>query len=283
MNQIDIEFSGGIVLRYDLLDTPVVVRWTELLDSMPRSLAPRSQTYNHLHGFANQIEIDNAVERFQALSSKYQFNIPAINSTNWHTVLNRAHILFPNWRPTNDEQLFDSHEFNVIIHWLEYELANAYDGRGEYLINVDFNQDPSTRAVMPPFDPDDFQHFSPILEFGNIHLHYVHKGRHFLELANALDFDAPQDHFVPQHRYNATFGMVFSEPGARDYGALQQYYVDRGGVDFFHKIYDDPTLASGFYKLGCLTNVDDYRSNKDRRNDLRQQLAGSSVVDWRIQ
>lgn len=282
MMQIDVIFSTGLTLTYDLNDTRVVADWVSILDQMPRDLHDRSQLYNHRHGFASEAEIDQAGQRLAEISDKYQLNIPPITRDNWHQVLNRAHIFFPNWRPTNDEQLNDSHEFNVLIHWLEYELANVYDTRREYLVNVDFNQNPATRTRMPLFDDGDFSHFSPILEFGNIHLHYVHKGRHFLELANALDFDAPRTHFVPQHRFNATFGMVFSEPGVRDYADLQRYYINRGGVEFFRKQYDNPTMAIGFYKLGQLVNVDQYRTSEQQRNELRAAVSSAVVVDWKI-
>lgn len=282
MKQIVVVFSTGVQLTYDLKDTPVVDNWLSLLESHTRdSMHDRSKLYNHAHGFATADQIAANIIRLKEISNKYNLALGDINQISWHNVLNAAHVNFPNWRGRTDESIADAHEYNVLIHWLEYEFANLYEHRNEYLINVDFNQRQETRSVLHPFTDDDFKHFTPVLEFGNIHLHYVHKGRHFLELANANDLVAPSHHFVPQHRYSSTFGMVFSEPNARDYSKLRTFY-DRRGVDFFRIPYDNPTMAIGFYKLGQLVNADQYRFDEQQRNDLRAKLADAVVVDWKI-
>ena len=195
-------------------------------------------------------------------------------------MLNRLHVYFPNWHRVAPDALVDAHTLNLIIHWLEYEFANVHEHRNEWLINVDFNQDQATRTLHS-FAQADFTRFSPNLEFGNIHLHYVHKGRHFLELANAQDFVAPRSHFVPQTQFSATFGMVFSEPNARDLSELETYY-NRRGVDFFGMKYEDPKLAKGFFKLGELVNADVYRADKALRDELRNKLTTAEVIGWTI-
>ena len=94
MMQIDVIFSTGLTLTYDLNDTRVVADWVSMLDQMPRDLHDRSQLYNHRHGFASEAEIDQARQRLAEISDKYQLNIPPITRDNWHQVLNRAHIFF---------------------------------------------------------------------------------------------------------------------------------------------------------------------------------------------
>ena len=92
---------------------------------------------------------------------------------------------------------------------------------------------------------------------------------------------APSTHFVPQRRYGATFGLVFSEPNARDYSELRKYY-DKKGVEFFRMSFDNPALGIGFYRMGQLTNIDAYRINSQLREDVRNQIRGAHIVDWKI-
>ena len=138
---------------------------------------------------------------------------------------------------------------------------------------VDYN---NNGDVIPD---DEFDQFSPSLTFGNLHLHYIFIGRHFLEMFDAKDMVCPQKHFRAQHEFNATCGMVFSEPQDEvlHNTEMQIYYHQRGGKQFFGFDYEDQKLAKGFFKLGQLQDMTEY-AQPQRREALRQQLKKSQVV-----
>lgn len=281
MATITVHFSSDVNLTYNITPHPTSNVWLGLVaDVSPDVRVDRAILYNQRHGFASSSDIDDAIRALKAIVQRHNLTLPALNEHNWHDVLNRLHVYFPNWHRVSHAHLVDAHTFNLIIHWLEYEFANTFEQRNEWLFNVDFNQKQATRTLRS-FEPSDFNKFTPNLEFGNIHLHYVHKGRHFLELANAQDFDAPRAHFVPQTQFSATFGMVFSEPNGRDLSELETYY-NRKGVAFFGMKYEDPRLAKGFFELGELVDVDSYRADKALRDELRSKLTTADVIGWTI-
>lgn len=281
MSTCSVHFSTDVTLTYNILPHPVAHTWLELLAGVTSDMrVDRASLYNQRHGFATENDITTAVSMLESITNRHNLPLPTLTKYNWHDALNRLHVYFPNWHRVARADLVDAHTLNLIIHWLEYEFANTFEQRNEWLFNVDFNQDQATRTLRS-FTPSDFSKFTPNLEFGNIHLHYVHKGRHFLELANAQDFVAPRAHFVPQTQFSATFGMVFSEPNGRDLSELEAYY-NRKGVAFFGMKYEDPRLAKGFFKLGELVDVDSYRADKALRDELRSKLTTADVIGWTI-
>lgn len=281
MSTFSVHFSSDVTLTYNIIDHPVSSEWLTLASAIaPTARVDRACLYNQRHGFATDQEIESAVRVLEDITRRHRLHLPLLIERNWHVALNQLHINFPNWHRVARDSLTDAHTLNLIIHWLEYEFANKFEHRNEWLFNVDFNQDQATRTLRT-FSISDYDQFTPNLEFGNIHLHYVHKGRHFLELANAQDFLAPRAHFVPQTQFSATFGMVFSEPNSRDLSELAVYHEQRG-VDFFGMKYDDPRLAKGFFKLGELVDADSYRANKALRDELRNKLTTADVIGWTI-
>jgi hypothetical protein len=97
---------------------------------------------------------------------------------------------------------------------------------------------------------------------------------------DAGDVVSPVAHFKPQRHYNATCGLVFSDPqdneGRRV--AMEAYYDKRGGRDFWPYEFNDPRMCIGFYQLGQLQNFD--TQSADARKSLQQGLATDHVVSW---
>ena len=209
-----------------------------------------------------------------------------IDTHNWHAELNRLHTHFPavwgNRKLTRTEfQLY--HELNLTIHWLEYELANFYGKRDQFLINLDFNHHVPAYDLKQPIPREELSLYSPNLDFGGLHLHYLYIGRHFLEMADAEDFISPPNHFRPQWELNATCGLVFSEPQnpERVANRLRSYFDRRGGKDFFGYDFDDCHLAKGFFPLGRLANLDEF-SSRSSRDTLREQVKRQKIIGWKI-
>lgn len=240
---------------------------------------------NHRHGFATRPDIEAALYRLKLCANFLDFPFNPVNRTNWQSELNRLHINFPSFFMGNfDRKRFDiAHETNLLIHWLEYELANVFNGKEQYIFNLDFNHDPAAYNLKARFAAEELDNFSPVLEFGNLHLHYIYIGRHFLEMYDAHDLLCPPEHFKAQHEFNATCGLTFSEPHDRielDQG-MHAYYDKRGGKSFFGYAYDDAALAKGFFKLGQLQDAHEY-STRSQRDALRDQLKASEIVAWEL-
>ncbi|MBL0076566.1 MAG: hypothetical protein IPP41_11810 [Rhodocyclaceae bacterium] len=285
MRKAHFTFSCGTQLSYLLNNTQTTASWCHQFAQMTPQLLFR-QGINHRHGFATPQEIDAAISRLKTTTEFLGFEMQTIRQDNWHEVLNDLHLNFPGFFKTNrDEKRFHAaHVMNLLIHWLEYELANLYDDKAQYLFNLDFNHYPPAYNLKTQIPDDEFDHFSAALEFGNLHLHYIYIGRHFLEMFDARDFVSPGQHFRAQHEINATCALVFSEPvdAARLNNQMQEYFDQRGGNSFFGFDFDDPRLAKGFFKIGQLENLDHYR-NASQRTALREQLKGSSIVQWQLE
>ena len=281
---VQFEFSNGQRLRYRLGDTPTAQIWLQQFAQMKYSFMARTDI-NHRHGFATHQQVSAAADRLFACARYLNIPLAKLNEHNWHTELNRAHTHFPGFfeARTSVQRFQTAHDMNLLIHWLEYELLNIFENRQQYLFTLDFNHYVPAYNLKQPFAPSEFAHFSPQLEFGNLHLHYLYVGRHFLEMFDAQDHDAPPAHFRPQHEFNATCSLVFSEAGdaQQQDAAMRSFHQSRGGRDFFGHDYDDPRLARGFFVVATLENLNDF-SDVRQRDALRAQLRDAHVVGWQL-
>lgn len=240
---------------------------------------------NHRHGFATELQIKAAVTRLRKSAAVLGFSLAPLTKLNWQEELNRLHISFPEFfRNEFDREKFQSaHEMNLLIHWLEYELVNLVGKKAKYIFNLDFNHFPAAYDLKTKIPEDEFDSFESDLRFGNLHLHYIYVGRHFLEMFDANDIESPPHHFRAQHAFNATCGLVFSEPcdPVQLDCDMRAYYGRRGGAEFFGIDYDDPRLAKGFFRIGQLIDLQAY-STFTQRNALREQLKTSRIVAWKF-
>lgn len=284
MQRVQFIFSGDIRLTYTLNSSKTARTWCDLLSQMQPSYLLRNAV-NHRHGFATVGDISRCVDRLKKCLSVLGFQYQTIHKDNWRTALNTLHVNFPEFFQNDfDRSKFQSaHEMNLLIHWLEYELVNLYENKEKYLFNLDFNHHPPAYNLKTDFPEDEYGYFSTDLQFGNLHLHYIFIGRHFLEMFDAQDFISPAHHFVPQHAFNATCGLVFSEPQdqTKADGDMRVYFAQRQGIEFFKHHYDDPKLAKGFFKLGQLEGLEGY-ATKPQRQALRDAIQRSTITAWQF-
>ena len=283
--KVHFTFSGGAELTYLLNDTRTTASWFNQFSQMQPQLLLR-QDINHRHGFAGSAEIAVAVNRLKATAEFLGFDMQPIEAANWRHALNNLHIHFPGFFKTKPDakRFHAAHEMNLLIHWLEYELANALENKAQYIFNLDFNHHPLAYNLKTSIPDDEFDNFSAALEFGNLHLHYIYIGRHFLEMFDARDFVAPPEHFRAQHEINATCGLVFSEPCDADilHKSMKEYFDQRGGKSFFGFAYEDAKLAKGFFRIGQLEDIERY-SLPSVRAALREKLKNLKIVSWRLE
>lgn len=284
LRRVQFTFSCQTRLTYELNSTRTTTLWCERFAKMNRRILLRTDV-NHRHGFGRKPEIEAAVVRLKKCAASLGFPLNPLNRNNWQEELNKLHVNFPEFfKNASDRGKFQlAHETNLLIHWLEYELANLLEKKNQYIFNLDFNHFPAAYNLKTNIDENEFDHFEAELQFGSLHLHYIYVGRHFLEMFNARDMACLPEHFRAQHEFNATCGLVFSEPCDpeeldRD---MRNYYDQRGGKSFFGFDYEDPKIAKGFFKLGQLENLSRY-STFTQRQALREQLRASRITAWQL-
>lgn len=283
--RVEFLFSCGTKLTYVLHRTTTAAKWAGMMMRMRPSQLLR-MGLNHRHGFAQEPDIRAAASRIKRCARVLGFRLEPLTRDSWRGVLNNLHVRFPDFFEHDFEpsKFEAAHDMNLAMHWLEYELGNWLDGRRQHLFNLDFNHDPRAYNLKQPIPPAELREFSTDMAFGSLHLHYIYVGRHFFEMFEASDTVCPPHQFRPQHEFNATCGLVFSEPTEtrrQREERMRRYFESMGGESYFGYGFDDEALAKGFFQLGRLENLDEYR-NIGPRNALRAQLRKSSVVGWRF-
>jgi hypothetical protein len=274
-------FSNGLSFRYLLNDSYVAATWVGMMKKVsPGHMSRMSE--NHRHGFAPQEEIDENIGKLtQAckILNMPKVDLAANNWRDWQQNLNDIHVTFPSVLMSRVNNQV-AHTVNLLIHWLEYELYNRFKPAKQYLFNLDFNHQPDIYRMGQVIPPDELKYFTTDIKFGDLNLHYLYIGRHFLEMVNAYDLVCLKEHFRPQWHFNPTCAINFSEPGPQDMlsAKMETFYQARGGSDFFGFDYSDPRMAKGFFSLGQLENIHQYSLND--RNQIRQSLSTAHVTHW---
>jgi hypothetical protein len=183
---------------------------------------------------------------------------------NEQEILNRMHVHFPTIH--HDKALKDinyyASQYNVLIHSLEREFMPGAALR--FRLFFDIHKSPKG-YIEHPLDKEDYKRFEVFHDFGSLTLGYPHVGRHSNELFNARDLVCPKEQYVPQSLVSASCAMMFMFPAIKQdikdkyLDQWKQYYIDRGGKDFFGCEIDDPEIRFGSIKIGqlCHASIDD--------------------------
>lgn len=282
--KITFYFSNDLSFTYRVNETKTAHSWLEMMSKVtPKNMLRQKE--NHRHGFANQKDIDINIQRLTDFCQK--INMPTVNlaTSKWldcQKNLNTIHVEFPKKLQSgiNDQV---AHSCNLLIHWLEYELANSLNNAEQYLFNLDFNHQPDIYAMLKPIPKQELNQFTTDIKFGTLNLHYIYIGRHFFEMFNARDFICLQEQFTPQWHFNPTCALNFSEAQCQSelYNAMHNYYETRGGQHFFRLPFEDPRMAKGFFKLGEVENLSQYTLTE--RQSFRKMLSTAYVSNWEIE
>jgi len=298
--QFEVNFTNGLSLVYNLEDMPIAKQWANLI--LQRNITECCET-NHFMGWATDEMIQVKINRLYELADYINTFSPdrvikkEINNNTWRIALQEMHIHFPEMK--NDSKykdVWDSlTEYNDVIHWLEsiYVSKNKFASESSALrLTLDFNKSDFERLDIPD---EAYKHFDPFFEFGALHLHYTHVGKHAHEMFAVNDFECPPEQFVPQRQFSASVRMLFYDyffklPQAKDalINRWKKFYEAKGGLDFWKIDIDDPKIAFGFCKIGQLSEI---HENGERTkipetlNELhsfRSKLIQSKVIDWNI-
>jgi hypothetical protein len=301
--QFVVNFSNEITLIYDIVDADISMSWSELISS---STVNNCCKINHYVGYASESLITERIQQLYYLSDIINRRAPdrvikqEITRSTWSQALQVMHVHFPDLK--NDISYQDIwhilSEYNDIIHWLESILLNVW-GNIPYTTNsslfrvtLDFNK--STNTFLPiPIDA--YTLCEPAAQFGDLLLHYTHVGKHAQELFSVNDLVCPESQFVPQTLFNASCRMLFTD---YFYDTVQkkenlkqrweQFYIERGGYEFWKYEVNDPRIQFGYLKIGSLTqiviNKNQYPIPKTVLElvKFRRKISESTVIDWNI-
>lgn len=292
-----INFTNNIILKYNLIDHEIVTSWKNLIEACStRDMCPN----NHYVGYASKHLVEQRIERLNQLADIINSFVPdrvikhPIATDNYQHSLSIMHVHFPDLK--NDPSyafMWDMlTEYNDIIHWLEASMP-LLDKSSFFRVTLDFNK--SNKTFLPIPDSA-YELFTGEYNFGDLSLHYTHVGKNASELFTTNDLVCPSDQFVPQHTYGASVRMHFfdyfhntEEQKDRLKSNWEQFYVTRGGKEFWGYDITDPKIAFGFMKIGSLESItianESYSipQSIEELNDFRKQLVETSVIGWVIE
>lgn len=293
IQKFKINFTDGISITYNLIDDAIVTQWAELISAQTiDSICP----INHYLGYASEELVTDRINRLYELADLINDSVPdrvikqEINQSNWRVNLHQMHIHFPDLK--NDETF--THlwpyltEYNDIIHWLESILLNIWgespysSKTSRFRITLDFNKSNVTRVPIPD---NSYKLFCPLMNYGDLLLHYTHVGKHAHEMLLMKDYTCPKDQFIPQRDFTASVRMHFldnftpPESSSKFYDSWKQFYDDKGGYDYWGYEIDDPKIAFGYIKIG---EIESMPATEEELNEFREKLSKTRVIDWEI-
>lgn len=301
--QFQINFTNSISMIYDLVDEDIAHTWAL---SIQRRNINEVCKINHYTGYGNESLINQRIQRLYELTdliNSYDTTRvikQEINKDTWQLALHMMHVHFPDMK--NDSKYADAWplltEYNDIIHWLESIFLNIWsDDKKDspssmFRVALDFNKNVNEFIDIPE---SAYKLFTPFTKFGDLSLHYTHVGKHALELFMVNDFECPSDQFIPQRTFNASCRLYltddfFSTDSLKEQrlARWRKFYSDRGGFDFWQLDINDPKIAFGYCKIGRINHilVNNHYYNipttLTELNSFREQIAGSTVIDWEI-
>ena len=118
------------------------------------------------------------------INKKYDFDINSIRLSTAQVDVNKAHIHFADLNKTFDQDWLD---FNILLHGLEIELRG---GGGQIYTSL-------PNQSIEPLSSESYGYFTIKKHWGYCYANYPHVGRHILEMFNARDKDAHDEHVIP--------------------------------------------------------------------------------------
>jgi hypothetical protein len=299
--QFKVNFTNDISLIYDLINHEIVDNWSNLISQQH---IINCCEFNHYYGCHNPALLDKRIKRLYELVDIINQHVPnkitkvEFTKEKFHDALNTMHVHFPELerQPEYLYLLKYLSEYNDIIHWLEPTLIDYYNDikdNSKFSIKLDFNKISTLEKFEIPESA--YSLFNEYFEFGQLMLHYVHVGRHAWELFFANDLVCPKDQYVPQSLYNASVRMHFynnkletTEAKKRFKELWENYYVARGGKEFFGYDIDDPKIRFGYCQIGTMSSITindkviQIPKTTEEISLIRDRLVNSNIIDWEI-
>ena len=299
-----VSFTDNIELHYSLIDHPIADDWGKLITT---HVNDDCCEYNHYFGYATEEKINQRIERLHELADIINIHVSEkivntrLTVENFRQKLHVMHVHFPALETDPDYAHLHPYlsEYNDTIHWLETILAVVWgkppgvSESGLFSINLDFNK---TDIAFKKIPENAYELFEFGANFGDLLLHYTHVGKSAQELFFTNDLECPKNQFVPQSTYCASARLYFTDNFSDTeekknylYSQWRDYYIRRGGKDYFGYNITDPKIRLGFIKLGNLEKIYingvnmTIPNNQEELNSFRKVLVNTEIIEWTVE
>jgi len=209
---------------------------------------------NHLYNFSGEDELSTKIDlcndTIDKLNTTFDVGIKNINAATVVEDINFVHTYFVDklHNDTTPDQLW--HELNFNLHATE-SVLNYDSFAGMAFIEL-FD------SITYDLPESAYEHFTPTKKYGMCYANYPHVGRHILEMFNARDTFAEDDHILPMTQINAGSYLWFGKDSKYDHNqfmqAIGKWYDDAGIQQRINMEWGDPKLAVGWLPVAEMVN-----------------------------
>jgi hypothetical protein len=203
-------------------------------------------------------EIQNAIvtcnQTIDKINLSYNLTIPSIKVDNLQQDINFVHTFFVD---SNRDPLWS--DLNWQLHGIEIlERGKNKKLQGQIFLEL---QDKEHYDI-----PDEsFKHFTTGKTFGYCYANYSHVGRHILEMYNARDEEAHDEHIIPMSKISGSSYLWFGNTTNWIYNQVQmfkikQWFLKNKINEIVGMEWGNPKLAIGWLPVAKLKNTLDVNS-----------------------
>jgi hypothetical protein len=188
--------------------------------------------------------LDNCNSTINQLNDLYSLSIPVIRKEYLQDDVNFVHTFFVDADRQNDMSL-PWIKLNDYLHGLEIiERRGKTKFQGQVFCTL---PDP----IKYPIPNNSYSFFTTKKNFGYCYANYPHVGRHILEMYNARDEDAHDDHVLPQHKIAGDFYLWFGNNTSDSFDAyrmndIEHWFKEKQIDTIVNMQWGDPRLAIGW-------------------------------------
>lgn len=243
-----------ISLTYQVFDNEHSKLWLQSISDFVSSNKPlidNDRIYNFKdYELELKLQLDNCNSTIELLNNKYKLNIPNIRLEKLQEDVNFVHTFFVDSDRRKDDDLLWS-KLNDFLHGLEI-IQRGKNKKLQGQVFCSFID-----SVKYDIPDDSYQYFTTKKNYGYCYANYPHVGRHILEMFNAKDTEAHDDHVLPMNKIAGDFYLWFGNTTSWMYDLKRRFDIKRwfkqNHIDkIVNKRWGDPKLAIGWLPVAKL-------------------------------
>ncbi len=191
-----------------------------------------------------QLLLDKCNTTIVQLNQTYSLFIPLIRLDHLQDDVNYVHTYFVDSDRQNDTNPLWI-KLNDYLHGLEIiERRGREKFQGQVFCTL-------PDSIKFPIPDESYSHFTTKKRFGYCYANYPHVGRHILEMYNARDEDAHDDHVLPMHNIAGDFYLWFGNDTTESYdqyrmNEIERWFKEKQINSIVGMNWGDPKLAIGW-------------------------------------
>lgn len=246
--------NTNISLVYRVFNNKHSYLWVEGISDFiknNRHLTDNERIYNFDDYYEEiKLTLKNCNDVIEQLNQVYCLSIPKIRLKNLQQDVNYVHTFFADSKERRDSNLLWT-KLNEYLHGLEI----IERGKNKKFQGQIFCELPNTKTYTLP--EDSYPLFTIRKHFGYCYANYPHVGRHILEMFNAKDDDAHDEHVIPMHQITGGFYLWFGKTTPLLFNIKKMWEIKRwfykNNIDKIVGIpWGDPRLAIGWLPVSKL-------------------------------